>query len=120
MGDEIYDGDDFYCDRALKGLEQLDVFVETPEVLAFHHTRPFWPVHIVVISKQHIPSLVDLGSGGEAVLRLVIEVVRDVSRDVLEKHGACRVLTNLGEYQDSKHLHFHVCSGEKPSGESSL
>jgi histidine triad (HIT) family protein len=22
------------------------------------------------------------------------------------------VLTNLGEYQDSKHLHFHVNSGE--------
>jgi histidine triad (HIT) family protein len=26
--------------------------------------------------------------------------------------GAVRVLTNLGRYQDSKHLHFHVYSGE--------
>ena len=24
----------------------------------------------------------------------------------------CRVLTNLGEYQESKHLHWHVCAGE--------
>ena len=22
--------------------------METDDVLAFHHTRPFWPVHIVV------------------------------------------------------------------------
>ncbi|MEO8574469.1 MAG: HIT family hydrolase, partial [Pyrinomonadaceae bacterium] len=27
--------------------------------------------------------------------------------------GAARVMTNLGEYQDSKHLHFHVNSGER-------
>ena len=30
---------------------------------------------------------------------------------VTAEHGACRVLTNLGRYQDSKHLHFHVNSG---------
>jgi len=30
---------------------------------------------------------------------------------VLDEHGACRVLTNLGKYQDSKHLHWHVSSG---------
>jgi len=27
--------------------------------------------------------------------------------------GAARVLTNLGAYQDSKHLHVHVSSGEQ-------
>jgi histidine triad (HIT) family protein len=32
---------------------------------------------------------------------------------VVAEHGACRVLTNLGRYQESKHLHFHVNSGEQ-------
>jgi hypothetical protein len=35
-----------------------------------------------------------------------------VAAQVVREHGACRVLTNLGAYQDSKHLHFHVSAGE--------
>ena len=39
-------------------------------------------------------------------------VVREVAATVEAEHGKARVLTNLGDYQDSKHLHFHVNSGE--------
>jgi histidine triad (HIT) family protein len=94
---------DFYCDEALSGRTPVDVVLETANVLAFHHTRPYWPVHIVVIPKQHIPSLVDLGHADESALHELLTVVRRI---------AARVLTNLGEYQDSKHLHFHVNHGE--------
>lgn len=41
-----------------------------------------------------------------------MEVVAQIAGDVEREHGACRVLTNLGRYQDSKHLHFHVNSGK--------
>jgi histidine triad (HIT) family protein len=104
--------DDFYCDQALSGRTPVTVVMETDKVLAFHHTRPFWPVHIVVIPKKHVPSLVDLGDAEENVLHEVLTVVRRVAAQVTREHGACRVLTNLGRYQDSKHLHFHVNSGE--------
>lgn len=103
---------DFYCDEVMSGRTQVRVVAETPEVLAYHHTRPFWPVHIVVIPKQHVPSLTDLGVADESLVHKVLAVVRDVARDVEREHGKARVLTNLGEYQDSKHLHFHVNSGE--------
>lgn len=56
--------------------------------------------------------LVDLGAGGEALLMSIMRVVRQVAAEVLAEHGACRVLTNLGDYQDSKHLHYHICCGE--------
>lgn len=104
--------DDFYCDEALSGRTPVEVVVETDEVLAFRHTRPFWPVHIVVVPKRHVPSLVDLGAADETLLHEVLAVVRRVAADVTREYGACRVLTNLGRYQDSKHLHFHVNSGE--------
>ena len=103
---------DFYCDEALSGRTTLTVVMETDNVLAFHHTRPFWPVHIVVIPKKHVPSLTDLGDADESLLHEVLAVVRRVADQVTREHGACRVLTNLGGYQDSKHLHFHVNSGE--------
>ena len=107
--------DDFYCDEVLSRNTSVRVVHETDDVLAFHHTRPHWPVHIVVIPKRHVPSLTDMDAVGEALLPALLAVVRRVAAQVEAEHGAARVLTNLGAYQDSKHLHWHVCSGE-PSG----
>ena len=103
---------DFYCDEVLSGRTEVDVVKDTGTVLAYHHTRPFWPVHIVVIPKSHVPSQTNLGDCDESLLHELLAVVREVASDVEQAHGRARVLTNLGEYQDSKHLHFHVNSGE--------
>jgi histidine triad (HIT) family protein len=104
---------DFYCDEVLTGRHKVDVVFETDDVLAFHHTRPTYEQHVVVIPKQHVPSLVDLGDAPEDALVRLMDVVRRVAREMLERQGACRVITNLGRYQDSKHLHFHVVSGDR-------
>ena len=104
--------DDFYCDEALSGRTPIERVLETDNVLAFHHTRPYWPVHIVVIPKRHVDSLLTLGEEDDGLLSELFSAIRKVAADVVEKHGACRVLTNLGEYQDSKHLHWHVASGD--------
>ena len=101
--------EDFYCDEVLSRRTEVRVVRETDNVLAYHHTRPFWPVHIVVIPKRHVSSLLTIDD--DALLLELLSVVREVAREVLEEHGACRVLTNLGKYQDSKHLHWHVSFG---------
>lgn len=102
---------DCYCDEVLSGDTTLDVVRETATVLAFRHTQPFWPEHIVVIPKQHVDSLLSLDAGGEPMVEL-LAVLQDVAREVETEHGACRVLTNLGAYQDSKHLHWHVSASD--------
>jgi len=102
---------DFYCDEALSGKTKVSVVTETDDVLAFHHTRPHWEVHIVVVPKVHIPSLTNLGGHSMVLVHRLLDVVREVAADVERQHGACRVVTNLGAYQDSKHLHFHVGAG---------
>lgn len=51
---------DFYCDEVLSGHTNVSKVTETENVLAFHHTRPYYPVHIVVIPKHHISSLLSL------------------------------------------------------------
>ncbi|WP_348789259.1 hypothetical protein [Leifsonia sp. NPDC080035] len=40
-------------------------------------------------------------------------VVQRIAREVETTTGAACVETNLGEYQDSKHLHVHVHSGAR-------
>ena len=56
--------EDFYCEEALSGHTPINKVHETETVLAFHHTRPFWPVHIVVIPKRHISSVLTLEPSG--------------------------------------------------------
>ena len=105
---------DFYCDEVLSGKTKVRVVFETANVLAYYHTRPFWPEHIVVIPKKHVGSLLTTENEEKLLLEL-LAVIREVATRVVAEHGACRVLTNLGEYQDSKHLHWHVCYGEPPA-----
>ena len=102
--------EDFYCEEVLSGKTQVEKVFETDNVLAYHHTRPFWETHIVVIPKVHIDSLLTVE---KEMLAELLEVVKIVAKQVLEDKVAARVLTNLGDYQDSKHLHFHVSSGDR-------
>jgi histidine triad (HIT) family protein len=103
---------DFYCDQVLSGETEVRIVTETANVLAYHHTRPFWPVHIVVIPKRHVGSLLPIEDEDVPLLLELLAVIREVATKVVTEKGACRVLTNLGEYQESKHLHWHVCAGE--------
>ena len=104
-------GNDFYCDVAIPGKVELKKEFESDNVLAFHHTRPNWPVHIVVVPKRHIPSFTDRSAEDETIFQEVLAVVRILAAKVEAEHSAARILTNLGTYQDSKHLHFHISSG---------
>jgi histidine triad (HIT) family protein len=102
--------EDFYCQEVFSGKTPVEKVFETDNVLAYHHTRPFWETHIVVVPKKHVDSLLTVDND---LLLELLDVAKTVAAKVLGEKGAARVLTNLGEYQDSKHLHFHVYSGEK-------
>lgn len=106
-----YSGDDFYCDVAFPNLGALDVVHRGEAVVAFHHTRPYWEHHIVVVPFKHINSLTTLEPADAAIATELLAVVTRIAADLEREHGAARVLTNLGRYQDSKHLHVHVASG---------
>lgn len=105
--------EDFYCEEVLSGKTGVEKVYETENVLAYHHTRPFWETHIVVIPKRHISSLLTLRESDNELFLELFEVIKRVAESVVADRGAARVLTNLGEYQDSKHLHFHVNWGAK-------
>ncbi len=107
--------EDFYCDEVLSGRTPVVKVVETRNVLAFHHPRPYWPVHIIVIPKRHISSLLALRPQGDNLLIELMAVVKQIAIQVLAEHGGCHIITNLGKYQDSKHLHWHIGAGEPPT-----
>ena len=100
--------EDFYCDEVLSGKTRVEKVFETENVLAYRHTRPYWETHIVVIPKKHVDSLLTVEKD---LLNELLDVVKTVAAKMVGEKGSARVLTNLGDYQDSKHLHFHVSSG---------
>ena len=104
---------DFYCDEVFSGKTPVEVVFETQNVLAFYHTRPFFEAHIVVVPKRHVASLLTLKESDRDLLIELFETIKKVAAEIVSTRGAARVLTNLGEYQESKHLHFHINSGER-------
>lgn len=110
MKTDTYNGSDIYCDLILSGKLKVKVVVETENILSFYHTKPSFKEHIVVIPKKHIDSLLTLELLERELILEIVDVVKRVSKMLVEKTGKARVATNMGEYQDSKHLHFHVFS----------
>ena len=67
---------DFYCDQVLTGQVPVERIADTENALAFHHTQPYWPVHIVIIPKRHIASLAALVFAITPTLRLSFSELR--------------------------------------------
>ena len=99
---------DFYCEQVISGKTKVEMVYESDNVLAFHHVRPRYQSHIVVIPRKHVRDLAQLED--EVVLVEMLRVIQDIARDTLKEHGTCRILTNLGEFQNNRHLHWHVVS----------
>ena len=104
---------DFYCDQVLQGKVDVSVVFETDLVLAFHHTRPYFEYHIVIIPKQHIESLSSPHAVESTLAFDFLKAIQHVCGKVERENGGCRVSSNVGNYQSTRHLHFYVHSGKR-------
>jgi len=104
---------DFYCEEALAGKTSIEKVYESDKVLAFYHTKPSYETHIVIIPKEHIHDLTRLESKhNEMFLELKNVAIKLAKKFDLENKGA-RFITNMGKFQDTPHLHFHLISGDR-------
>lgn len=104
---------DFYCEKILTGAIEVPVCYENDQVFAFHHTNPIWEHHIVLLPKKHVESLIALEEADNELLLELMRAAKALAGDLMARCGAARVYTNLGDYQSSKHLHWHIGSGKQ-------
>lgn len=71
--------EDFYCDEVLSGQITVKKVFESDIVLAYHHTRPSYPVHIVVIPKKHISSLATIEEKEMGIFMELMNVVKIIA-----------------------------------------
>ena len=106
--------DCIFC-KIIKREIPSDIVYEDDEVIAFKDIRPVTPVHILVIPKKHISSLVELTEEDEAVIGKIYTVINKVAKDAGILENGFRVIVNCGDDggQEVKHIHFHVLGGKK-------
>jgi histidine triad (HIT) family protein len=87
---------------------------EDDEICAFHDVNPQAPIHIVVIPKEHLSTLLDLKPEHQAMIgKIVLK-----APEILKMGGggdSYRFLANCKEDagQSVWHVHFHIMAGRK-------
>jgi histidine triad (HIT) family protein len=81
---------------------------ETKSLMAFHHPKPSYPFHVVLVPKKAVKSLTDFDPDDSIFLRDLFSTVQSLVDEYELK--AYRLIVNGGEYQDFPQLHFHLVS----------
>ena len=92
---------------------------EDDELLAFHDIAPWAPVHFLIVPRQHIQSMADVGPDHAALLGKMMTLapklaLQEGCRPYPE--GGYRIVINTGREggQEVQHLHMHVMGGPRP------
>lgn len=113
-----------FCKIATKQIPASIVY-EDEELLAFKDINPAAPVHLLVIPKQHVPTLSDCDASHTDVLGKMLALVPKLAEEHGcgvtwdsggEPGGGYKTLINSGPDggQEVYHLHLHLYGGPRP------
>lgn len=90
---------------------------EDDVLFAFHDIHPQAPVHVLVIPKQHITSLLDVGAADDALVGSLVRVARDLARQLDLSQRGFRLVLNYGADAGYSvyHVHLHLLGGRTMS-----
>ena len=88
---------------------------EDEHVFAFHDIHPWAPVHILIIPKQHIVSMAEVGDEHAGLLGRMMALSPRLMRELGVTNGFRHVInTGRDGHQEVMHLHMHVMGGPRP------
>jgi histidine triad (HIT) family protein len=88
---------------------------EDDEILVFHDIHPWAPVHVLIVPKQHIASMVDVGPEHAPLLGRMMALSPQLMRDLGVTSGYRHVVnTGADGRQEVMHLHLHLMGGPRP------
>lgn len=106
------DKDCIFCKIAAKEIPGQIVY-EDDKMIAFHDISPAAPVHVVVIPKKHIVSLLALTAEDESLMGHMMHTIAKIATDLGLDEKGFRIVANTKEDggQTVGHLHFHLLGG---------
>ena len=106
--------DCIFC-KIIKKEIPSNIVYEDEEILAFRDINPVAPVHILVIPKKHLESVLELNKEDEQLVGKIYTVINKIAKQEKIDEKGFRIVVNCGEDggQEVKHLHFHIIGGKK-------
>lgn len=99
---------DWYCEDVLSGNIEVRKVWEDELVLAFHHPSPQAEIHVVVIPKKHVSSILDPSALDGTLLSSMVLAVQKAAQELgLDKDGFY-VRTNVAAPGVTPHMHWHI------------
>jgi histidine triad (HIT) family protein len=86
---------------------------EDEDVVIFRDINPITPVHLLVVTRQHIPSLGQMTERETPLVGMMIRAANQVAREQGIAEGGYRLTINSGPDagQIIPHLHMHMMGG---------
>jgi histidine triad (HIT) family protein len=105
-----------FCKIAAREIP-ADVLHQTDWVIAFRDIDPKAPTHVLLIPKEHIASLAEIGEEHGALLVDIVRSAAHLARTEGIDESGWRLVSNVGPDagQAVFHLHFHVLGGRPMS-----
>ena len=102
-----------FC-KIIKGEIPSELVYEDDKVIAFNDINPAAPIHILVIPKKHIESLLDLSEEDSNLIAHIYQTINKIAKDKGFASQGFRVIANCGKDsgQEVMHIHFHVLAGK--------
>ena len=104
--------DCIFCKIAAGAIPCRKVY-ENEKVLAFEDIHPMAPVHVIIIPKQHVDTLMDVDEDGMADLQALMTAAQEVARAKKVDQKGFRLVINCNREggQVIFHLHMHLLGG---------
>jgi len=97
------------------GKIKANIVYQDETVLAFKDIAPKAPVHILIIPRKHMVSVLDIEASNSGVIGRIFQVAGRLAREQGIADSGFRVVVNSGADagQSVSHLHYHLLGGRR-------
>ena len=99
-----------FC-QIVEGKAKSKIIAQNGGAIAINDINPVAKVHVLIIPKKHIDSVLTIKQGEGEVLAKMMEIAQKMVKELnLE---AFRLTFNGGKFQHVSHVHLHLLAGGK-------
>jgi histidine triad (HIT) family protein len=104
--------DCIFC-KIIRGEIPSQIVYQDKDIVVFPDINPATPVHLLIITRQHIPSLADMADADTPLVGKMVKVANRLAREqgISEKGYRLTINSGPGAGQVVPHLHLHFMGG---------
>jgi histidine triad (HIT) family protein len=101
-----------FC-KIIKGERSADFLYQDESLVVFKDIRPYAPVHLLIVPREHIRSVNDLKEKDKDIIFKMIVKAKEMAKEQAIAESGYRLVFNVerGGGQVIFHLHLHMLGG---------